>query len=59
LEPLLAGLGSALAGAAPTTQEPTTIAALISVFVIKTIGSGFDNPRADRFRFAINIVTLL
>src|ERR1700741_1950366 len=56
----LAGeFGSALAGAAPTTQEPTTIAALISVFVIRTIGSGFGNPRADRFRFAINITTLL
>jgi len=28
------GFGSALAGAAPTTQEPTAIAALTSIFVI-------------------------
>ena len=52
-------LRRALAGAAATTQEPRTIAALISVFVIRTVGSRFCNPTADRFGFAIDIVTLL
>jgi hypothetical protein len=56
LGPAFAGLGSALAGAASPTQEPRAIAALISVFVIR---SRFGNPTADRFRFAIDMTTLL
>jgi hypothetical protein len=51
------GFGSALAGAAATTQEPRTIAAPTSIFVIRTLGSKFNNPRADCFGFAINITT--
>jgi hypothetical protein len=53
-----AGLESALAGAASPTQEPNAIAALISVFVIRTVGSRCGNPKVDRFRFAIDMTTL-
>jgi hypothetical protein len=59
LRPASAGLGSALADAASPTQEPSAIAALISVFVIGTIWSRFGNPRADRFGFAIDMTILL
>ena len=45
-------LGSALAGAAPATEEPRTIAAPISVFAIRTVGSTFCNPRAGRFKIS-------
>jgi hypothetical protein len=54
----LAGVGSALAGSASPTPEPRAIAALTSVFVIRTVGWRFSNPRADRFRFAIDMTTL-
>jgi hypothetical protein len=51
--------GSALAAAAPTRQQPRTIAAPTSIFVIRTLVSEFGNPRADCFGFAINMTILL
>jgi hypothetical protein len=54
-ESVLDGPVPALAGAANPTPEPRTMAALISVLVIRTFGSRFCNPRADRFRFAIDM----
>lgn len=45
----LARLGSALAGAATPTQEPRAIAVVISVFVIRTAGLGFDISTQSSF----------